>query len=247
MQQSVIRAAADSPATRRLQSLAPLSAREIALLEAIQGGCETFERGQEISPEGAPGRRARLLADGWACRLRALADGRRQIIRLLLPGDIIGLSAEPGPLDRCAAVALTRTRWLNAAALKTAITREPERWPGLVTALGRAARAEEGQLLDQITRLGHQTACERMAHLLLELHERLTFAGLTSGASFALPLNQETLADTLGLSLVHINRTLQQMRRAHLIQMRGGRVVLLDRGRLREIADRHGGATHGCC
>jgi CRP-like cAMP-binding protein len=86
-------------------------------------------------------------------------------------------------------------------------------------------------------RLGRQTAYERMAHLLLELHARLTEIGEARGDSFNLPVKQEVLADALGLSLVHVNRTLQQMRRDRLVDMRGAQMTFLDRGALEAAAD----------
>ena len=86
-------------------------------------------------------------------------------------------------------------------------------------------------------RLGRQTAYERMAHLLLELHGRLAEIGEARGESFHLPIKQEVLADALGLSLVHVNRTLQQMRRDGLIDMRGAQLTLLNRAVLEAASD----------
>jgi CRP-like cAMP-binding protein len=235
-----VRASAGSPATRRLETLAPLSDEEFALVLGLGSRPDTYGPGQEIVPQGGPIRRARLVLDGWACRLRTLADGRRQIIGFLIPGDMIGLSHKPGPLELCATVALTRTQCLDATPLKDAIAREAARWPGLAAALRRGARAEEGQLLDHITRLGRQTAYERVAHLLLELHARLTVAGLATGPAFPMPLTQETLADALGLSVVHVNRILQQLRREKLVELRAGRAVLLQPDLLAGIADFRG-------
>ncbi len=86
---------------------------------------------------------------------------------------------------------------------------------------------DEASLLDHIVRLGRQTAYERMAHLLLELRWRLAEVGLGDERKFPLPLTQEVLADALGLSIVHVNRTLQQLRREGLLEMRAGFVELL--------------------
>ena len=79
---------------------------------------------------------------------------------------------------------------------------------------------------DQITRLGRRTAYERFGNLLLELYHRLHVVGLARDGRFALPLTQEMLADALGLSVVHVNRTVQQMRRDGLLELRAGTVVI---------------------
>ncbi|GJE43212.1 hypothetical protein AEGHOMDF_2391 [Methylobacterium soli] len=99
------------------------------------------------------------------------------------------------------------------------------------------AAAEDALLAHQVTRLGRQTAYERMSHLLLELRERLSLAGIEPGDSFTLPIIQEMLADALGLSVVHTNRTLQQLRRDGLIRMSGMKVTLVDAAALAALSD----------
>ena len=99
------------------------------------------------------------------------------------------------------------------------------------------SQADEGNLCDQIVRLGRQTAYERLLHLVLEFHHRLQAVGMVNGYSFAFPLTQEVLADALGLSVVHINRTLQQVRRDRLLDMRGGQVTLRQIDLMRAMAD----------
>ena len=105
-----------------------------------------------------------------------------------------------------------------------------------------AAEHETQKLLhDQIVRLGRMNGLERMAHLLLELRRRLSRVGLANGQSFPMPLRQEALADALGMSTVHVNRTMQQLRHKKLISCSGREVTVLDRGRL--IALAHGTAA----
>ena len=85
-------------------------------------------------------------------------------------------------------------------------------------------------------RLGRQTASGRFAHLMLELHERLARVGLADESCFAMPLTQEALADVLGFSVVHVNRTVQQLRRDCLLDVRSGTVVLMQRECLQDLA-----------
>jgi CRP-like cAMP-binding protein len=92
-------------------------------------------------------------------------------------------------------------------------------------------------LLDHIVRLGRQSAYERTAHLFLELRERLAVVGMIQGDTFVLPLTQDQMAEILGLSVVHVNRTLQQMRRDGLIEIKHAHINLLDLKALMVVAD----------
>jgi CRP-like cAMP-binding protein len=96
---------------------------------------------------------------------------------------------------------------------------------------------DEIYLLHQIIRIGRQTAYERLVHLLLELNSRCHAAGLSDGFSFDLPLTQEILADSLGLSIVHVNRTLQTLRREQLIEQKSSIVTIKDKEKLALIAE----------
>ena len=225
------------PALRRLAALAPLSSQEQELVRSLGAHLEMHAAGSELVAPDAVLPKALLVVSGWACRQRVLPDGRRQIFGFLAPGDAIGLSADPGPLARSATVALTRMVAAPAQALRAAAADAAQAWPGLAFALRAGERQDERRLLDHVTRLGRQSAYERVAHMLLELHQRMAMAGLAQGRGFSMPLTQETLADALGLSIVHVNRVLQQLRRERLIEMHGGRVVLLQPESLAGIAD----------
>jgi CRP-like cAMP-binding protein len=134
-------------------------------------------------------------------------------------------------------LALTPVVIADAALLGTVITSEVESHPGLTQACYATASLDEAYLLNQLMRVGRQTAYERTAHFILEIHERLGLVGLAGETSVAIPLTQEIMADALGLSVVHLNRTLQQLRRTQLIEFKGGLVRLLEPERLREIAN----------
>ena len=109
--------------------------------------------------------------------------------------------------------------------------------PGLATALEIMGHTDEINLRDRVVRLGCQSAYERLVHLTLEFHHRLQGVGMVDEDSFSLPLTQEILADALGLSVVHINRTLQQVRRDRLFDLHGGRATLHQITRMRAMAD----------
>ena len=117
-------------------------------------------------------------------------------------------------------MALTDVETADAATLLAAVRSRPDDHPGLVEAIELAAVEEKARLMEQVVRLGRLPALESMASLLLELHDRLDLVGLARDGRFAMPLTQETLADATGLSLVHFNRTLQQLRRERMIERR---------------------------
>jgi len=162
-----------------------------------------------------------------------LPDGRRQIFSFLLPGDGVGLDRRSGA-ELCTITALTAVESIDAEPLLDAV--QAGAAPGLARALAAAAELEQARLFDHMVRLGRQTAYERVAHFLLELQRRLETAGLGDGRRFPLPLTQEIMADALGLSIVHVNRTLQQLRRERLIELRSGVAILLERDLLADIA-----------
>ncbi len=222
---------------RRMSHLAELSSRDRALIESISQRTEEVPGGTELIREGEALDSPRLLMAGWACRFRALPDGRRQIFEFILPGDIYGLCLRPQAIALTTSLALTPVVIADAAALSTAITTDAESHPGLTKACYATASLDEAYLLNQLMRVGRQTAYERTAHFILEIHERLGLVGLAGETTVAIPLTQEIMADALGLSVVHLNRTLQQLRRTQLIEFKGGQVRLLEPERLREIAN----------
>ena len=215
------------PALKRFAHLSggTLSDTARAALFRLCDSVRHYRAGSQPTAEGQAHPVPRVLMTGWACRQRLLSDGRRQIFTLYLPGDLI--LPKPAPI-RPSILALT------AVTLADIPVEEQAHFDLRYDAL---AAEEEQMMLDQIMRLGRQTAYERMAHLMLELRRRLAEVDMVDGDSFPLPLTQEMMADLLGLSIVHVNRTLQQMRRERLIELKGGRVYLQDAEQLAFISD----------
>jgi CRP-like cAMP-binding protein len=227
---------------KRLNALKPLSPVQEQRIEALGNRLEAAAPGALLQGEGDGLMRPTFILSGWACRQRLLPDGRRQIFSILIPGDAIGFCSDPSPISSATAVALTKVTLATVEPLPGGSSplvpsNDPQEPWGFVDHMRLSACFEEGLLLDHIVRLGRQTAYERTAHLLLELHWRLALIGRADERSFTMPLTQEVLADFLGLSIVHVNRTLQQLRRERLIEMSGSHVVLLDIAQLTAIAD----------
>lgn len=220
------------PILRRMRSLSPLSDSELDLLRGLGERRERHAPGEQLLAEGAMVPRPRFVISGWACRQRLMPDGRRQIFSLLLPGDSLGFGDRP---SLASVVALTAMETADGAAVLEAARRGSA--PGLARAIAAASLMEDALLLDHAVRLGRLTAFERVAHFLLELQQRLEVSGLGDRQRFPLPLTQEILADALGLSIVHVNRTLQQLRRAGMIELRSGVAILLQPEAMAKLCD----------
>ena len=210
--------AAQARATDGLADVLPLdrSRREVA------AGGEIL-RGDGVEPA------AWLLVSGVAGEVRTLADGRRQVVALRLPGDL--LLGEVTESVR----ALTSVELTDARPVIRALGEKSAQHQVLRRAWVAAARVEQARLRDHVVRLGGLSAFERMAHFFAEIHDRLSRVGLASPTSFHLPLKQDVIADLLGISVVHVSRTVQSLRREGLVQVRNGYVVVLDRHRLAEV------------
>lgn len=241
-------AACDSPGTgralstelllHRLRGVSTLAPHEIEFILSLGEQPKTHAVGTTICPheDGSP--HPRLMVGGWACRPRLLADGRRQMLALLLPGDMMGDRGDRRPLALNPVIALTPVRTISIARLVQAVRTTPSDYPGIIRALAAIERSEETILLDHVVRLGCQSARQRICHLILELYERLSAIGFVHGGSYPMPLTQDTLRELLGLSLIHINRVISQLRREKLVVIRSGVVTIEDFPRLALIADR---------
>jgi CRP-like cAMP-binding protein len=230
------RAVSTNAIALRMSAVAPLSSVELQFLFDMSRQTRKHAPREELSTEGRVSQ-PRILLSGWACRQRLLGDGRRQIISFLLPGDPCSPLERPQVPQHSAVVALSSVAVVDARALDVAIHAGSTPYPGLALA-ARLLAIQDGLLLqDQVVRLGRQTAYERMVHLLLELRGRLAVVRLLDDNVFPMPLTQEILADALGLSIVHVNRTLQQIRRDGMLEFRGGHVTILDLPMMQAVAD----------
>ena len=215
-------------------AFASLSAAETKLLADLAEAARYHPPYRDLYVAGTSPLSPRMIVAGWACQYRLLPDGHRQIVSLKLPGDLIWPLMPVRLPSSCAVAALTELETVSAQPLVDAAA-DPAH-PGLAHAIRVMAHLHDMLLYDQIVRLGRQTACGRFAHLMLELRERLDRVGLADGNSFAMPLTQDVLADVLGFSVVHVNRTVQQLRREQLLDIRNGTVTLAQPAALKELA-----------
>lgn len=227
---SISRRPADG-AVRAFAARANLTPADQDLLARLIGEPRAFAAGSWVEEQSAPEERAWLIISGWAAQARVLSDRRRQIGRLLLPGDVAGLTHLGGG-GRLGLLALTEVVVADFTLVRAAVAAGKGR--GLARVWAEMQRAEQAGALQQILRLGRFTAFERTGDLLLELYERLAAGGLARDRSMPMPLTQEVLADCLGLSIVHLNRMVQQLRRSRMISSEPRRIRFLDLERLAE-------------
>ena len=176
-----------------------------------------------------------IVESGWAIRFRLLDDGRRQIVNFMLPGDCFDLQAVMHAAADHAVASVTpmRLRVTTSHRFLEAVGSNAR----MAAAFWWSAIQEESILREQIVRIGRRTARERIAHLMLELHRRLTLAGVARDETMSLPITRDMIADALGLSPIHVSRTLSRLRAEGLLDATRNRACILDREGLAEAAD----------
>ena len=224
-----------TPLARKLAWFGDLSADDFEVLDALHTTTRLVRRNRDIVTEGRSYETMFVLLEGSAIRYRVLRDGRRQILNILLPGDFIGF---PGCFFENALYAIT-------ALSDTVICPVPfavliglfERRPRLAAMIFWSFACEAAIYAEHLIGVGRRSALERVAHFLLELLTRLRVVGLADENSYRMPLTQELIADALGLSVPHVNRTLRQLREDGLVTIGEQRVVINDIDALSMLAD----------
>lgn len=222
------------PFVMRLSRVMTLSATDLTNLEAIIEGEYTVGKRQDLVERGTAYRNLCFVRDGYAIRYRLLHNGKRQILNVIAPGDVIGFPVSFFDRSNYSIVALTDLSY--SVCQLAAYVRLCYAHPQFGLALSWLAAHEAATYAEHIVNLGRRTPIERLAHFLLEFHARLLDVRLAEKASFDLPFSQEVMADVLGLSVEHLNRVMQQLRAEKLITSRGRTVELNDMSGLQRLA-----------
>jgi CRP-like cAMP-binding protein len=212
-----------------LNDLVACEGKEFAVLHGAVVKERSIEPRRDILSEGDAPMEGFLILEGWGLRYKELDEGRRQILAFLLPGDVC-VNFPGVPLSHGIG-SLTALRY-GAIPLRHL---EQRASPALAGALWRKQLAASAIQLEWLAN-GGRPAYEATAHLLCELFARAQAAGLAEGSCCEFPATQFDLACALGLTSVHVNRTLQQLRRDGLIELRGRRLCVTDSKGLREAA-----------
>jgi CRP-like cAMP-binding protein len=216
---------------RKLRVRDDVSAAEENLLRGIVGEAVEYGRRARIVRAGEHQTSSRLLLDGWVGRERVVADGRRQISQVHVPGDFVDLhSFLLKRLDHDI-VALTPCRIAEVS--HDRLKGLTEEHPHLARLLWLTTLMDAATHREWLAAMGRMSAFEHLAHFLCEIYRRLSVIGLAHDSEFELPLTQEELGDVCGLTSVHVNRVLQELRAKDLVQWTDKRVVIPDWERLR--------------
>ena len=219
---------------RKLSNFIKLSPAEQNCLFEIQAKPEKVEAETDIVNEGQTGHRAYILQSGWAYSYKLLPDGGRQVITFSLPGDIMGLRSV---LLRTSDHSFASVSDVTVSAIAVPrMIRVFNELPRLAAALLWAVSRDEAVMVEHLVGIGRRSAIERMAHFFLELGQRLQLVGMATDTKFECPLNQYLLADALGLTAIHVNRVLRQLREQGLITLKAHHVVIDDIKGLMKLA-----------
>lgn len=217
------------------EGLRPLTKGQLDFTWSLKSGELHLERGGQIVVQGSISPHLYTLLSGIAFRFKTMEDGRRQVVNYLFPGDLVGLQgAMDDPLSH-GAEALTNVRLCVFP--RHRLFEIYEKHPRLAFDISWLAAKEETALDEHLLALGRRKADERIAYLALFLLRRGKQTGLAMENRLDIPLNQTQIADTLGLSLVHTNKTLQSLRRRKILNWQADGVTLLDIERAGALAN----------
>jgi CRP-like cAMP-binding protein len=223
-----------NPLLNKLELFGRLPDGDRRLIDEVTKISRSVPARTSIIQEGDAPEDVHLVMSGFACRSKVTEDGHRQIFAYLVPGDFCDLhifilkemdhTIETLSLP-CEVVQIPRPRVLE-------LTKRPE----IARALWWATLVDEATLREWLVNLGQREAVERIAHLFCELHLRLGSIGLAANDGFTLPITQMELADTMGLSTVHVNRALKDLRSRGLISFKDNTLLIHDVDEIRGLS-----------
>ena len=204
----------------KLRGFTELTDQECETLARATSNPQAFGPRQDLIREGDQPGPVFVVLEGWAFRYKVLPSGSRQIMAFLMPGDACDLHI--GMLAAMDHSIQTATPAQVATISRHVMDEMMDAHPGIARAMYIAQLTDEGTLRAWIVSLGRRSSAERAAHLLLELYVRAVHTGVATQDEMELPLSQVMLADALGMSNVHVNRVLQELRRSEAVELQRG-------------------------
>jgi CRP-like cAMP-binding protein len=218
------------------------SKQELGFVSRFKRGELSVDRGATVLAEGTRNPHLYTVLKGWGFRYKLLPDGRRQIVNYILPGDLVGLQGSlMGEIQHSVETLSPMLLCVFERGELMSLYREH---PDLAYDVTWLASREECMLDENLLSIGRRTAVERLSYLLAFLVSRAVAVGMTNGSEPVLPVTQNHIADTLGLSLVHTNKTARKLADRKLIRWRERGCEVLDMEGLKELA-RWDGDTEG--
>jgi len=226
--------ACDACPLRQLDVFRRLPAEQVAFIQSMKRGERGYEAGATLVKEGARNAELFTVLDGWAFRYKTLEDGSRQILNFLLPGDLIGLQKQMEGESPHGVEALTEMHAcvLDGGRLWSLYTN----FPSLAHDVTWLACTEQSIVDENLLSVGQRSALRRVAALLHMLHARVRELTVAGSMPILLPLTQQHIADALGLSVVHTQRTLRALRARKVVDSSRGAVQVIDEAALMHLA-----------
>jgi CRP-like cAMP-binding protein len=235
---STQRVPCESCPLRAMPHFRTFSRDELAFVSRFKRGELVVETGATILAEGAHSAQLFTLLSGWAFRFKTLPDGRRQILNYVLPGDLVGLQGSViGVMDH-SVEALSPV--VLCVFQRDGLADLYRGQPGLSFDVTWIAAREERMLDEHLLSVGRRTATERAAYLVAFLHQRAVAVGLAGDTPLLVPITQQHVADTLGLSIVHTNKTLRKLAERGLLRWHDRACEVLDVRGLMQLAEWEG-------
>ena len=207
---------------------------ELAFIAEFKSGELQVEAGTTLFMQGANSAHLYTILSGWAFRYKTLPDGRRQILNYALPSDLIGLQGSIANEMQHSVEALTDM--LLCVFPREKLWTLYSSYPALAFDVTWLAAREEQILDENLLNVGRRSSIERIAYLVLHLFTRAEEVGLAKADSVQFPFTQQHLADTLGMSLVHTNKTLKKLTATKTMRWKDKKLEFLDREGLARIA-----------
>lgn len=220
---------------RKNPSYRKFKAEELAFIETFKTGELVIEAGEQVLIDGHDAAHLYTILEGWVIRLKYLPDGSRQILNIALPGDLLGLQSSLFGAMQHSVETLTRVKLcvFPRGRLMELNSSHPE----LGFDVTWLAAREEAMLAEHLVNVGQRSAFVRMAYFFAHVYDRAERANLSVGNKISMPLTQEHLADTLGLSAVHTNKTLRKIRATKCIDWSRGELIVNDTEMLHELGE----------
>ncbi|MDB5454295.1 MAG: Crp/Fnr family transcriptional regulator [Caulobacteraceae bacterium] len=225
----------NNPLTMKLEQFAGFSPDERGILDdLVSKRRQSYAPGAVVIPEGERVDEIHLVMSGLAARSKTLPDGSRQIMAYLIPGDLcdVEVFVLEAMDHEILAVSETVCALIPARKMEAMLTD----FSKLTKALWWSTMTDSAVLRERIIDHGRRDARERMAHLLYEMLIRFRMIGQAGDNSYPLPVTQDQLADATGMTPMHVNRTLKQLRHDGIVEFRQGRVTIPDPAQLKKVA-----------
>ncbi|WP_291607262.1 Crp/Fnr family transcriptional regulator [Bradyrhizobium sp.] len=220
---------------RRMRAISGKTEEELQVLRGLPITVKAFRPDQAVVREGDRPTECCLIAAGFCLRSKTTSSGQQQILSIHIPGEIPDLQSLYLQVMDHDLVALTNCTLglISHAVVRQLFRRQPE----IAEMFWRDTLIDAAMFREWLVNIGQRPAPSRLAHILAELRDRLRVVGLADGDSFEMPLTQERIGEAMGVTAIHANRVIKQLRADKIVDVHRGQVTILDEAKFQELAD----------